>query len=75
MSENKKLLPDDEIAKVTGGLVMQFPDGWYVCSDDRERRQIYGPYKDEDRACEIAARNGYSYEMIYGPVTAPAKEG
>lgn len=53
---------------------MQFPDGWYVCSDDRERRQIYGPYKDEDRACEIAARNGYSYEMIPGPVTAPAKE-
>ena len=27
MSEDKRLLTDDEMAKVTGGVVMEFPDG------------------------------------------------
>ena len=73
MTDDKRLLADDEMANVTGGLVMEFPDGWYVCTDDREHRQVYGPYKDEERACAIAARNGYSYN-IFGSAFAPAKE-
>jgi len=73
MSENKRLLTDDESAKVTGGLVIEYPDGWYVCTDPR-REKVYGPFKDEEKACSVAAHNGYSYDVIRGPFIGELKE-
>ena len=52
---------------------MQFPDGWYVCTDDKERRQVYGPFKDEEKAWSVAAKNGYSY-LIFPDTMARDKE-
>ena len=74
MSEDKRLLTDDEMAKVTGGVVMEFPDGWYVCTDGKERRQVLGPYESEDRAWRVAAENGYCWLTESGPLFSPAKE-
>ena len=74
MSEDKRLLTDDEMANVTGGLVMEFPDGWYVCTDGKERRQVLGPYESEDRAWRVAAENGYCWLTESGPLFSPAKE-
>jgi bacteriocin-like protein len=74
MNDEMEKISEEELEKISGGVCMQFPDGWYVCTDDKERRQVYGPFKDEEKAWSVAAKNGYSYESIYGPVTAPAKE-
>jgi len=74
MSDQVKELTAEELEKVGGGVVMHFPDGWYVCSDDKTRRQIFGPYESEDRAWRVAADYGYEYCTISGPVFAPAKE-
>jgi len=74
MKDQMEKISKEELAKINGGVVIKFKDGWYVCADNKEKTQVFGPYETEDRAGRVAADYGYEYYTLSGPLTAPAKE-
>ncbi len=68
---NNQVVSDEQIEKVSGGYIVHYPDGYYVCSDDGRYTPIDGPYTQwgaQKRARDL----GLSQETV--SLTAPARE-
>ena len=69
---SKQVIADDNLEKISGGVIVHFSDGYYVCYDDGKYTPLDGPYTQwgaQRRAREL----GLSQETVE-TLTAPAKE-